>query len=360
MKHPVVGNRQAVAFFLVVWLLVAGVHFFVLHYVVLLATKRALIDTLVHIGLLLPMALGLWFPIRFAMGAKGLRADWLSLVLSLLLMAAGWVFASWGLLLWLLPHEAYLRFLQSALLFRLAMAVLLFGFITLVYLLISYYQNYQERINEENKLRASFRDVQLSFLQSQINPHFLFNALNGVNSLIMSDPDKAQEMIAELSDMLRYNLKQSHNHFHDLPDEIQNMERYLAIEKIRYGQRLQYEIHYEQTAASARIPALIILPLLENAVKFSLHQSTGKAEINCHLALKNNLLHLSMSNTFDASADDIYGTGTGLKNLAQRLELLYGRGSLMQHEIKGNLFIVKMQIPQYIEQSSANMDLAES
>ncbi len=332
-------------------MVVLAVHTFVLYNFWQAEGMWPFFDSLIHMLVFLPLAIALWYPVRYASGlGENIRPDYSNLILGILVVLAVWMAASYGIVRLFRPDAGYRGYYHSSLMLRAAFGLLVFTFVALIYMLISYFAGYEERLEERNMLKASFKNVQLSFLQSQINPHFLFNALNGVNSLIISDPDKAQEVVVELSDFLRYTLKQGHEHFHEVKDEIQNMERYLAIEKIRYGKRLDYSIQYGENVSKARIPALIMLPLLENAIKFSLHQSTAHAKISCGFKIHLESLQVEMCNTFDPDTlNEIHGTGTGLKNIEQRLEVLYGKNGLIHYEKNESFFRLRLRIPQHLD-----------
>ncbi len=350
MKHPIINKKQAFLTFGILWLIIAILQFFLLNFVFQQQMLFSLSDTLVHLALFIPLALVIWYPVHFSVH-RDMTKDSIAfnLIASLLFVSAVWLYASYGFLNLMHSNEIYLDFLSAAFYFRAGAGILLFAFIILIYLLMGYYEDYQEKIDEQNQLQASFREVQLSFLQSQINPHFLFNALNGINSLIITDQDKAQEMVVELSDFLRYSLEQGHNQFHELSEEIRNMERYLAIEKIRYGARLVYEINYSIETRKAMVPALILQPLLENAIKFSLHQNTEQAEIKCTFSLDESALTMTVRNTYNEEDQKLYGTGTGLKNITKRLEILFETSGLLQYTAKDGIFVVNVRIPQHID-----------
>lgn len=197
----------------------------------------------------------------------------------------------------------------------------------------------------ESEVKTLVRDAELNWLKHQINPHFLFNSLNSISSLTMSNPEKAQDMVIRLSDLLRYSLKQSSNSLVTINDEISNCIKYLDIEKVRFGKRLVYSINTSDEVMTFQVPAMILQPLFENAIKHGIATTSEPGEVNAIFKLHQNSLKIIITNTM---ADDILtakGMGVGLVNIARRLSLLYGMNDLIQTQSNENLYTVEVTIP---------------
>jgi LytS/YehU family sensor histidine kinase len=189
------------------------------------------------------------------------------------------------------------------------------------------------------------RKSELNALQAQINPHFLFNSLNSISSLTITDPEKARDMVIGLSDFMRYALSRKDEQPVTLQSELENLRLYLDIEKVRFGNRLSIEEHIDPGCLSAKIPVMLLQPLYENAIKHGVYESIEKVTIITSVSVSNGYIEMIISNNFDPEAAKVKGTGTGLLNLSRRLELLYGEKAIMKTEKQNNIFTIKIYIP---------------
>lgn len=248
-------------------------------------------------------------------------------------------------------NEAYLTVLFQILPFR----FLYTWFVIIGFTFMNYvWQRLSERKKAHEKaesLRKMAKEAELDKIYQQLHPHFLFNSLNAINTLIETTPQKASDMIQQLSDFLRGSLKSVNEEFILFQDEIQHLNLYLALEEIRFGERLKTIIELDQSTSKSTIPPLILQPLIENAIKFGLYGTLGKVTIQLKSHADHNHLYLSISNPFDEDAQPPKGTGFGLKSVKRRLFLLYGRSDLVQTEKKENIFTTCLKIPQYDGQS---------
>lgn len=219
-------------------------------------------------------------------------------------------------------------------------------------IIINVFWNIQEEY-EENKKRKEeseriLRDAELYNLRQQLQPHFLFNSLNSIIALIGSKPDEARNMTFQLSDFLRGTMRKDDRQLIPLSDEIAHLSLYLDIEKVRFGHRLTTTFHIEEQAKKAKVPSMIIQPLLENAIKFGLYNVIGEVEITVHIRLENYLLYIAITNPFDTDQfEGRKGTGFGLSSIQRRLFLLYSRTDLLNTSTYKNTFTSTLKIPQY-------------
>ena len=203
----------------------------------------------------------------------------------------------------------------------------------------------KERFAHHTGAESLLKEAELFKLRQQLQPHFLYNSLNAINSLVIIDPDKAQEMVGRLSDFLRASVKKDTNEVQPVADELSYLEDYLAIEAVRFGDRLK--IVYEKDYTDhAKMPPFLLQPLIENAIKFGLYGQTGSVTITIRIYLEHNFLILQISNPYDASMQPQKGTGFGLEGIRRRLYLLYSRDDLVQTSSEGNQFITTLKIPQ--------------
>jgi two-component system, LytTR family, sensor kinase len=203
----------------------------------------------------------------------------------------------------------------------------------------------QERMQQETIELA--KDAELYKLRQQMQPHFLFNSLNSINALITIEPKKARLMIQQLSDYLRATLKKEEKELTTLQEELHFLNLYLEIEKVRFGHRLSTTIDIEDQLLTAKIPSLLLQPVLENAIKFGLYNTTENVSIQFTASLKNSMLCIIVTNPFDAQTNQQKsGTGFGLKAIVRRLHLVYGVYDAIQLSKSENIFTTKIWIPQ--------------
>ena len=212
------------------------------------------------------------------------------------------------------------------------------------YLLLSY-RDLQEKTRNEAELKALVKETELNLLKSQINPHFLFNSLNSISSLTLTNPGKAQEMIIKLSEFLRHSINQKNEHLVPLKDEITHIQYYLDIEKIRFGDRIHYNFNIADFCDTCLVPPMLLQPLFENAIKHGVYESTEEVTIVFVCEVTNFGIRLSISNNFDPLALPRKGTKMGIKNIANRLKLLYQSDNLLTITKTENFFKVEIVIP---------------
>jgi sensor histidine kinase YesM len=311
----------------------------------------ALTDSIISNTLLIYVALLLFTIFRFHLPRK---QGFLNLFTWLVLLTTGWFFINeWVMNFFLKENVAYQSLMKNTWPLRIATAFLINGCVSL----IGYaYYNWRER-NEAEKQKTEAeklsRDAELYKLRQQLQPHFLFNALNSINALIGSRPAEARNMVQQLSEFLRTTLKKEEQQWVKLEEEIHSLQLYLDIEKVRFGNRLETHIEINADAMNMQLPALLLQPLVENALKFGLYDTTGRTLIQLKADAEQGQLLITVENPFDAETSSAQkGTGFGLNSVQRRLFLLCGRNDLLQTEAKENIFITKVLIPQPVTQGS--------
>ncbi|HLS30636.1 MAG TPA: histidine kinase [Flavobacteriaceae bacterium] len=189
--------------------------------------------------------------------------------------------------------------------------------------------------------------AEMNNLQQQFQPHFLFNSLNSINALLGSQPEKAREMLFNLSEFLRMTLKKGKKDFTDVSEEIDYLNLYLAIEKVRFGERLSVDIEKKGDCTKAQLPSLILQPILENAIKYGRKTEFNRLKIDIFIHCKDSFLMITVKNPYDA--DDVHspeGTGFGLESIERNLKFLYKQDDLLEIEKFDNIFSVTLKIPQ--------------
>jgi LytS/YehU family sensor histidine kinase len=246
-------------------------------------------------------------------------------------------------------QEAYFTFLNDSFVARVATGILYYGVTLLIYHLFIYGKELEAKKLNEANLNLLVKESELNVLRSQLNPHFLFNSLNSISSLTISDPETARDMIIKLSEFLRYALKHGEREKTRFSEEIKNIELYLQIEKIRFGEKLVFEKEISEQCEEGLIPNMILQPLFENAVKHGVYESTQPITIHMSCEHSEEGMRINIRNNFDPGQVSRKGAGIGLKNVRNRLLLIYGKDDLMQSRKNDNEFNVQLIIPQKLK-----------
>jgi len=211
---------------------------------------------------------------------------------------------------------------------------------------LQYYNDFKEKVKREGELKSLVKEAELHALKSQINPHFLFNSLNSISSLTMSNPAKAQEMVINLSQLMRYSLKYDQREIVPLEKELENNKLYLSIEKVRFGNKLNPVFRIDEKCLGAVIPNMILQPLYENAIKYGVYEATEPVDVITTARFNGSFLEVSISNTYDPDVGSKKGEGIGLRNIRERLQIIYGNPMLLKIEFDKTVFKVTLSIPQ--------------
>ena len=207
----------------------------------------------------------------------------------------------------------------------------------------------QENLQRRNDAERLAKEAELFKLRQQLAPHFLFNSLNSISALIGSRPEQARKMIQQLSDFLRGNLKKEEQQWVPLEEELQYLELYLDIEKVRFGHRLTTDISCEDGCMGMKLPPMLLQPIVENAIKFGLYDTIDAVTIRIRARLENSYVRIEVENPFDPETSrPKKGTGFGLTSIQRRLYLLFARPDLLETRVDGNLFTTIVRIPQQV------------
>lgn len=194
------------------------------------------------------------------------------------------------------------------------------------------------------------RDAELKALRAQVNPHFLFNSLNSISALTSVDPAKAREMCILLAEFLRMTLGLGEKTNFSLSDELSLLHRYLAIEKVRFGARLQMEENIQDATKSVQLPPLLLQPLIENAVTHGIAHLPEGGLVRLSSESHNGRVSLAIENTFDPESTPVRQSGVGLQNVRQRLEARYGSNAHMRVTAEDGKFRVELTLPTLVEE----------
>lgn len=243
---------------------------------------------------------------------------------------------------------ALLAFLHQSLPVRFCIGFLLIGCFMLmswVWFYLNAQQAEEKRLSDMEKLA---NEAELNALREQLQPHFLFNTLNSISALVNTRPEDARSMIHQLSDFLRGTLKKNDQELVTMNEELKHLQLYLDIEKVRFGHRLKAIVEHDEKSLSAFLPALLLQPVVENAIKFGLYDTTGEVTIHMGANMEQDYLNVRISNPYDPeTAKPRQGTGFGLNSVNRRLYLIFGRNDLLITKAGENVFSVSIKIPQH-------------
>lgn len=282
--------------------------------------------------------------------------QYFGITLQALLIAVVWLALSQNILMSFFPEkQIYEAFWNQTFVLRGFIAwVIIFDYYLLDFILKKYNQN--QKVSEQEQQNLKFqKEGELYKLRQQLQPHFLFNSLNSINALIGMNPEKARKMVQQLSDYLRKNLRKEDGEFVSFEEELKDLNLYLAIEQIRFGDRLIIEEIIQPECSNKKIPPFLLQPLIENAIKHGLYGTIGIVKIEVTALVRQideiSELQFVVKNPFDAHSANSNGTGFGLNSIKRRLYLLFARNDLLQiqkisEDIEGeNQFIVTLKIP---------------
>lgn len=193
------------------------------------------------------------------------------------------------------------------------------------------------------KIRKSQLDSEIKYLRHQIQPHFLFNTLNNIYSLVDVAPSIAKTSIHSLSKMMRYLLHDSNNNRVSLSKEIEFLERFIDLMKLRVADHLSIKVHFPVMNQPIQIAPLLLLPFIENAFKHGIN-ATEQSFIHINLAIKDDEIQYVVENSSFPENNSKTDSGVGLTNLKKRLDLMYGEKYNLQVEEKNNVYLAKLTI----------------
>lgn len=199
----------------------------------------------------------------------------------------------------------------------------------------------QQQLQENQRQQVA---TELAFLKSQVNPHFFFNTLNNLYSLTLQKSDLAPEVVLKLSHLMSYMLYESGAALVSLDKEVSNLENYIALEQLRFGERLSLSFEKKGILQPIHIPPLILLAFVENSFKHGMNQLTGEGRINISLQVQPDELMFHIDNPFVAPPPE-QKNGIGLKNVIRRLDLLYGSRYHLDLSATDNIFHVTLKLP---------------
>ncbi len=219
--------------------------------------------------------------------------------------------------------------------------------VTIIYMYY-YFQKNQENTIKTSKLQEQLTKARLKFLQSQMHPHFLFNTLNGIHSLIDIDPNKSKSIIVDLSDILRNVLEKKDQNLIELQDELSILRKYISIKKIRFSDQLNFQINIEDGMDNILVPNMLIQPLVENAIKHGYDKEHLFLEVIINIYQRKDILIIKIENNGKKINEELpllLKKGTGLNNIKERLSTLYQNNCELKIFNEENRVITRIKLP---------------
>jgi len=346
MNHPILNQSRIFKLYAIVWLIVAAVHTGINWYVYDFSVGIAVADSLIFNVLMFFLGLSVWFPIFYIDRTK----ERVSLIVQYIVVGAVtvgvWLLLGYELLeLFLNQEHTEALTGKNPVVIRATVGGLIFMLFVLIYYMLIFYNELEEKNRQHETMNRLLRETELNALKSQLNPHFLFNSLNSVSALTITDADAAREMINKLSEFMRYSLKKNEDALLPLRQELKNIARYMEIEKVRFGDRLLCESEVPQDCKDILVPVLILQPIFENAIKHGVYESIEPVSIRTFCRLNNEYLEISVINNFEDDEMNRKGEGVGLANVQNRLQLIYNRADLLTINKENSYFEVVIRIP---------------
>ncbi|MES2418627.1 MAG: histidine kinase [Bacteroidota bacterium] len=305
----------------------------------------ALADSLISNGLLaigciiLSNLLGYYQP-------KNERMLFILLLTGVLTVVAVFL-SNYGLSQLFVNQKAYRLFLDFSLPIRGVIAFLCLTWCALANIL---WYRLEEQSEAQGRLLATqnlAKEAELNKLRHQLQPHFLFNSLNSVYALTIVNPTEAGTMITRLAAFLRGTLKRDDEIWVSVAEEMEYIQLYLDIEKVRFSHRLNIDVQIDESTLGLCLPGTLLQPIVENAIKFGLYNTSAAITITIRVYLENKALVISVANPYDPELSTTKGTGFGLSAIRRRLYLLFADSNLLQTESQhNNLYITTLKIPQ--------------
>lgn len=241
-------------------------------------------------------------------------------------------------------HKTYLTIMPLRGIYYLLMVTLM----TIFYWFRNKIEDQTRARQREEEAEKLMREAELARLRLQLQPHFLFNSLNSISALAGNKPEEARRMIQQLSDFLRGTLRKDDQQLVSVREELRHLSLYLEIEKVRFGHRLNTELIRDERTDELKVPSLLLQPIVENAVKFGLYDTTEAIIIRIETSEESGMLIVRVQNPYDpATARPNSGTGFGLSSVQRRLYLLYGRNDLLLTNHQDGIFTTTLKIPQH-------------
>jgi len=301
------------------------------------------------IALELFVVLSLWFPCKaITLEKYNMIRFIIRHAFSVVVMIAVWLMASglYSELLDVLTKDGVWRErFNEAFPLLIGIGLFLYFLFSLIYYLMLTLEKSRKVEQQALKSRLDASRAELMSLKTSIHPHFLFNSMTALSTLTQTSPEKAHQMCLQLSDFLRYSLDYGNQDWVHVKDEIEHIENYLGIEKIRLGERFKLDFQADPETLEENLPPFTLLPLVENAVKHAFQQSLETRTLYLRIQKMPDWLLIDVKNSYDPNSRAADSRGHGLKGLKKRLANVYKDRSTMVVRKDDDTFSVSLRLP---------------
>jgi two-component sensor histidine kinase len=243
-----------------------------------------------------------------------------------------------------IPDERHRQFALANFYASSLVAILMSAFLAGIALLVHHVRRtmvIKQQLKEEQQKRT---EAELEWLKNQLNPHFLFNTLNNISSLVQIDADKAQDAIAQLSDLMRYAMYETRREMVPIQGEVEFMRNYIELMKLRCNDKTEVNVQCSMVNGQLEVAPLLFISLIENAFKHGV-SSSRPSKIDIRLEQQDDSLVFTCDNTnFPKDDTDRSGSGIGLENTRRRLDLLYGGHYTWDQSVNGDIYHVRIAL----------------
>ena len=345
MKHPLTNNYRLLGFYVLFWAVIAVFNLVLQVFWYNVTLTESLLDTGTTYILFPLLGSSIWYSIRYnSLEEIGIGRLVLFHFVAASILCGIWVAISYAIFQPFITEKNH--FLKDGFPSKIFAGYAMYAIYLVFFLAVNYYESLKEKIKKEGEYKALIREAELQALKSQINPHFLFNSLNSISSLTVSNPEKAQEMVINLSTFMRYSLMHNEKEMVSFSRELENIKLYLSIEKVRFGKKLNAEFEIDAHCLESEIPNMILQPLYENAIKYGVYETTEQVTIKTTCVCDGNSLKITITNDYDANSIKRKGEGIGLQNIRKRMEIIYNQPDLIKITDHKMSFEVQLIIPQ--------------
>lgn len=347
MTNPFTSNRKYFISYSLIWIFIFLATIFLLFITQDIDLLSAFLDSFIFNSFYFVLGIGVWYTVRFNSleNYSTFKLIINHLVASIITTGIWIAICSIITSRIISEDKIYLEFLNSSYIWRFLIGILFYFVLVVLYYLIIYYNNFQEKVLKEAELKSLVKEAELNALKYQINPHFIFNSLNSISSLTLSNPKLAHKMTINLSTFLRNTLTKNNNQKSKLIDEINSVKLYLEIEKIRFDDKFELTEEIQNDCKNVEVPSMILQPLFENTIKHGVYESIEKINIVFKCYTQNNFINITVENNYDPQSISHKGAGIGLLNIKNRLKLFYGQDNLIEVKKDNSIFTVKIYIP---------------
>ena len=345
MKHPLTSNYRLLGFYVIFWAVIGVLNIILQVIWYNVSLNYSLLETASNFVLYPILGSSIWYSIRYNSPEEvSIGRLIIFHLIAASILCGIWVYISY------IIYQPFIakgdKFLTRVMPTKFLAGYAMYAVYLVFFYAVNYYQSLKEKIKKESEYKALIREAELQALKSQINPHFLFNSLNSISSLTVSNPEKAQEMVINLSNFMRYSLMHNEKEMVAFSRELDNIKLYLSIEKLRFGRKLNAEFEIDVHCMDAEIPNMILQPLFENAIKYGVYETTDQVTIKTTCNCEGSILRITIANDYDSATLKRKGEGIGLQNIRKRMEIIYNSPELVKVTDNKTSFEVQLIIPQ--------------